>query len=65
MGAIMGERLSTSCRRRPRARPVDAAQNATGVNGTALVAGASLTHGGYSGVMGGLPAECKWSGHPA
>ncbi len=43
---------------------VDGAQNFTGANGTALVAGASLSHGGYSGVMGGLPAECKWSGHP-
>ena len=42
---------------------VDVAQNATGANGTALVAGAALAHGGYSGV-GGLPAECKWSGHP-
>jgi len=43
---------------------VAVAQNATGANGTALVAGAMLAHGGYSGVMGGLPAECKWSGHP-
>jgi len=42
---------------------IDPAQNFTGANGTALVSGASFAHGGYSGVMGGLPPECKWSGH--
>lgn len=63
MGAIPGNDfyfVSTQITR----ETVDTAQPFTGANGTALVSGASLSNGGYSGVMGGLPAECKWSGHP-
>lgn len=40
---------------------IDAAANATGGNGTALVTGATLGNA-YSGA-GGLPAECRYSAH--
>lgn len=44
---------------------VDGALNATGANGTALVTNAALTDGVFSGAPTGLPAECRWSLHPA
>jgi hypothetical protein len=45
---------------------VDMAANVTGANGTALVAPAALTDGAFTGLPTGvLPAECRWSAHPA
>jgi hypothetical protein len=41
---------------------IDAAANVTGGNGTALVTGANLGNGPYSGA-GGLPAECIYTSH--
>jgi len=40
---------------------LDAAANATGANGTALVSGATLAEV-YSGA-GGIPAQCLWDAH--
>jgi hypothetical protein len=42
---------------------IDVTATATGANGTALVTGASLADGAYTGT-GGLPAECRWSAGP-
>lgn len=43
---------------------LDPAANATGMNGTALVSGATLTEV-YSGTGGGLPSTCLWEVHAA
>jgi hypothetical protein len=45
---------------------IDGAATATGINGTALVTGASLGDGAvYSGSGGGLSASCEWPTYPA
>lgn len=43
---------------------LDPAANLTGVNGTALVAGANLAEV-YSGAGGGIPSTCLWEVHAA
>lgn len=45
-------------------RTIDPTATATGINGTVLVTGASMSEGvAYSGIGGGLSSDCQWETH--